>query len=640
MIKSKNETTILDSAAVTSSLGIGPECIPAFLALTDGPPSAALTRRQAVSLLQRHPNLSQVLDDPSVVSSRQAKHKLRENGPVFRDRFRQFTPGAAGQRSRLHVEQLALEIDNDRSAELLRSHGFHSLVRLLPLARSTVACQARDDRRGPFYHAVTTPDGIRSLATRIVSAGVCALDTESNGKNPHTADLFGVSFSVKKGESFYVPALADDLNGTVARDAVLEALQHIFKSRIKFVGHNVKYDYVLLRRNGLEIPNIHFDTMLAAYECFGDWDLLNLPFVAKKLLGKEIKSYKEIVRRGETFLDVPFKEILLHACEDADVTLQLYRVLHKELIRRGLMDQYRSETISWVATLGKWEIDGVLVDGNRLLHLRTELLEQVDRARTAIMRSTDVTFDPDAEEDLSRVLRRDRGIADLMGDRKATLRLLEDLAICHPLPRLLVMHRRLQKQLRHVEGILRATESGRVHPVFSQTSNDHGQLTAIRPKLFEDFGHALVSGCFDHPLRRQFRSARRSLDIVQDLTGDTLLKKHRQAAGDSGRFLTTEMALNDMDHEDLLLSIMIGMSNSKLCRRFLCNRSAVASIRHDLEIQYFMSFRWLDEYRKETVERGYALDGDRRRWFDGLRSSNLAKRQSAVDSAVRWLLRY
>ena len=86
--------------------------------------------------------------------------------------------------------------------------------------------------------------------------------------------------------------------------------------------------------------------------------------------------------------------------------------------------------------------------------------------------------------------------------------------------------------------------------------------------------------------------------------------------------------------------MMIGMSNSELCRRFLYDRSAVASIRHDVELRYARSFKWLAAYREETMRRGFALDGDRKRGWDGLRSPDLGKRQKAMDSAVRWLLGY
>ena len=191
----KNGSAVLDSKAVTSSFGISPEGIPAFLALTDGPPPTAIIRREAVGLLQRHPNLPKVLEDPSIVSSRRTRHKLRENKAQILDRIRQFTPNAAGWRPDSAVEQRPIDIDNKSSSELLRAHRFYSLVRLLPLPPLKPAPPPVGTTHSNFYQAVTTLDGIRSLVARIASAGVCAVDTESSGKDPHTAELFGVSFS-------------------------------------------------------------------------------------------------------------------------------------------------------------------------------------------------------------------------------------------------------------------------------------------------------------------------------------------------------------------------------------------------------------------------------------------------------------
>jgi DNA polymerase I-like protein with 3'-5' exonuclease and polymerase domains len=296
--------------------------------------------------------------------------------------------------------------------------------------------------------------------------------------------------------------------------------------------------------------------------------------------------------------------------------------------------------LTLVATLGKWEIEGVPTDINRLSDLRKELLNECDSAKMALTNSAGVIFDPDAEEELGRILLRDGNIANSIGFRKVTFRVIEYLSVCYTLPRLIVKYRRVLKQLRHLEGIIRAVQNFRVYPVFNQASNDYGQLTAVRPRLFEDFGHTLLSSCFEESLSNFFSSSQRSLDIVQDLSEDDVLQNDRLAAGASRRFLKTEVALDDVDQEDLLLSTMIGMSNEKLCKRFLYKQSVIASIRHDFEVRYCKSYRWLEEYRKQTMKRGFALDCERRRWFDGLRSSDIAKRERAVNSAVRWLLRY
>src|SRR6516225_2916885 len=77
--------------------------------------------------------------------------------------------------------------------------------------------------------------------------------------------------------------------------------------QVKVVGHNLKYDYVLLRRYSIRIRAPHFDTMLAAHECFGDWDFFNLGAVAKKLMGLDVKRYRDNVDEGQTLQDIPFK---------------------------------------------------------------------------------------------------------------------------------------------------------------------------------------------------------------------------------------------------------------------------------------------------------------------------------------------
>jgi len=639
LIGDKGEPEALDAAAIASRCGIGPDRIPAFLALTEGPAGTTLTRRQATALLQRYGDLPNLLENSSVVSARQTRARLRENKAILLERFRQLRPIRNASDITLDVDDRELDLDTDRAAELLKAHSFHSLVRLLPVPKGVQIRVCSSVKPARSYHAVTTADGISSLVSRLASAEVCALDTESSGKDAHNAELFGVSFSVKSGEAFYLPVVPDDLQG-VGPEAALRALKNIVGGHTNFVGHNTKYDWVLLRRHGIEICHVHFDTMLAAHECFGDWDLLNLPHLAKRLLGKEITPYKDVVPKGQTFLDVPFTEMVNHACQDADTTIQLYRVLQEETVRRGILEQYRNETLRLAATLVNWEIEGIPVRTDRLSRLRRTVLNAVDAAQAAIVDFAGVVFDVNAEKEIRSILRRDAKIADLMGSRKATLSVLEDLAISHHLPRLVVKHRRAQRLLRRIEAILSAVEKGRLHPVFSQTKNAYDQLAAVNPSLFEDWGNVAVGSCFTHPVKVHFRSAGGSLDTVERLSGDVILRQDRRAARIPSRFLKVETLLDDVDDQDLLLCIMTGSSNEKLCHRFLCDRSSIAAIRHELATRYVALFRWLRSYRRETLDRGFAANGGRRRWLDGLGSSNVEKRERAANTAVRWLLRY
>jgi len=88
----------------------------------------------------------------------------------------------------------------------------------------------------------------------------------------------------------------------------MKVLRRIFNSEVDFIGHNIKYDYLLLGVRRYD-KHVQFDTMLAAYECHGDWAFFNLPYVAKRFLGEEIKSYSDLVDDGSTFLDLPLREM-------------------------------------------------------------------------------------------------------------------------------------------------------------------------------------------------------------------------------------------------------------------------------------------------------------------------------------------
>ena len=158
---------------------------------------------------------------------------------------------------------------------------------------------------------------------------------------------------------------------------MIATLNRLLAKPLRVVGHNIKYDALLLRRNGIEIVNIHFDTMLAAYDCYGDWDFFNLGFLAERLLTRRITAYREIVGKQETFLDLPLREMKDHSCQDADVTLQLYAVLDKELKKRGLHEQHEKTTLALLRRLVEYEFQGLPVHLEKLARLRNALRDDI-----------------------------------------------------------------------------------------------------------------------------------------------------------------------------------------------------------------------------------------------------------------------
>ena len=118
--------------------------------------------------------------------------------------------------------------------------------------------------------------------------------------------------------------------------------------RLKLVGHNLKYDFTVLHRHGIDVQELYFDTLLAAHECSGDWDFWNLSALAKKLLGAKVLRYR--VDRGER-RNVPgadrSRKLVEHACCDADMASRLYEALTKELTKA-----WRRETVCGQSNAG------------------------------------------------------------------------------------------------------------------------------------------------------------------------------------------------------------------------------------------------------------------------------------------------
>ena len=122
------------------------------------------------------------------------------------------------------------------------------------------------------------------------------------------------------------------------------------------------------------------------------------------------------------------------------------------------------------------------------------------------------------------VLKMDQVLAKVIGFRKVTGKLLEELAIAHETARLLVRYSRCQKRLRNIETLIQSVQNGRVHPVFSQTRTDHCRLSSVKPRLFDSDDFRDLRSCLSESLRQFFPDSRKALGIVADEASDKVLR--------------------------------------------------------------------------------------------------------------------
>lgn len=631
------EIHYMNPKIIKSKIGVEPKHIPTFLSLTEGAKSSNLTRLQAIRLIELYSDIDGIYENLSNISA-VIKKKLNINEKSIISYYSEMKIKKKVTSTSYNIDNFAINLNNKRNRDLLNSYGFYSLTRLLKSPpKITPKLNAKEQKDKNSYRAIVDAKGLKELETLLDSSEFCSIDTEADDKDPHDAIILGVSFSVKKGEAFFVPLMEDDLKDIKQKD-VISFLKRIAKKPIKFIGHNFKYDYLLLRMNGIKIRNIHFDTMLAAYECFGDWTFFNLKYLAYKLLGKEIKSYKEIVDKGKTFFDLPFKKIVNHACEDADITLQVYHSLFKELEKREIIDQYFCDTLPMMKKLGDMEFIGVSVRFEKLVAFRKRLLNRSLKLRKNIFNKIGKEFDIDSQRDLSAVINDTLNLQEFVRSRKITPSVLEQLAVNNPIAKLIVKYKRLQKRMKNVDAIVKSIKGKKIYPTFNQIKTSYGQISSTGPNIFDNEGSDNLKNCFSKSLMPYFRDTKSSMDILQKLSHDHNFKKDR--AKKKKEFMAAHPQMKEIKKDEFLLAALIGYSDAKLSQKFMIDRLTLSTLRHELEMRYSTLFHWIEDFKTRSAKGGYAKLGNKRKYLDGLKSSNLEKRKKAINLSVRWLIQY
>jgi len=610
--------------------GMRPEWVPAVLALSDGK-DAPLKRGHAVRLLQVYGSLDALLADASIGPSSDWKRKLAPNADrllhiesQLRARPLAF-PAPPASPERVFIE------DSEESVAAIEAYGFWSLVRMLPLPNPRVIGEARSVDGHADYRAVCSVEDWRALEEYLEKADVCAVDTETSGKDPRTATLFGVALSVNERQAFYVPVTQSDLNG-LSPDEIYVRLGSVLSGRLKLVGHNLKYDFTVLQCHGIDVQGLHFDTLVAARECFGDWDFWNLSSVASKLLGASVTRYRDILKNGETFLDRPFNELVEHACCDADMALRLYAVLSKELRKRGVEEQFFEGAMRVEKLLVARQRDGVRVDVPRMRAVGELARASAEALRAAVIADAGCDFDLDSPKITAEVLGK-LGLYEERSHRIGESQ-LEQVAAEVPLVAKIVRYRRERRRTKSIEAICNAAKDGRVYPLLSQSRVWHGAVSSSSPGLEEAFAAGAI---LDQDIAGLFTDVGRSLRALADASSEAALGEDLGAEKGKDGFMPEISVVGHAAQREAVLLTAVGEPDSVIARRFLIARGDARKLRGIIVSRYPALFRWLQDAKKSALANGFIDCGMTRKYLAGLHSSDVDKRNRALRLTIRWL---
>ncbi len=346
---------------------------------------------------------------------------------------------------------------------------------------------------------VRTPEALDVLARSLASAGMFAFDLETDSTNEMQAGIVGLSFSSGEGEAYYIPvghtttATGEEPGPQLAIADVVERLRPVLSDEsVGKVGHNAKFDMMVLARHGVWVRGLRFDTMIAAYLLNPGRRGLGLKEQAFENLGIVMTQITELIGKGSKQISMaatPVRAAADYAGMDADVTLRLMHHLEPQLQQRGLDELFRTIEVPLVPVLGMMELAGILVDPAFLRRMGRELEEQMSALVDDVYQAVGHQFNINSTKQLSELL---FGELKLPHGRKnktgysVEAEVLEGLRGLHPVVDGILEYRQMSKlKSTYVDGLLELIDPDdhRVHTSFNQTIASTGRLSSSNPNL-------------------------------------------------------------------------------------------------------------------------------------------------------------
>ena len=442
------------------------------------------------------------------------------------------------------------EIDKDKLYKFLREMEFN---RLLSSAISAYGepnflsskIEVQDKQKEitkKKYSLISEIDELDDWIKEAEEVGELAIDTETTSVDPHQASLVGISLSSKVGKACYIP-VGHKSKKNLDKKSVISKLKPLLEDpSIKKIGQNIKFDFIILYREGISISPME-DTMLMSYVLDAGKNRHNMDTLSELHLGHKTTTFKELVGSGKkeiNFSDVELDKAKDYAAEDADITFRLYKKFIKNLKSEKMINIYEIFEKPMIEILAFMEMKGIKIDSNFLKFLSLKFEKKIEKLEKEIFKIAQKEFNIGSPKQLGDIIYNDLKIAGLKKTKKGgfatNASVLEDLAFKgHKFPQLVLDWRQVSKLKNtysdalpehvnpttkrvHTSFLLAATTTGRLAssdpnlqniPIKSEDGKD------IRKAFIAEKNHTLISADYNQIEMR----------ILADLAGVKELKK-------------------------------------------------------------------------------------------------------------------
>ena len=557
-------------------------------------------------------------------------------------------------------------INQKTALKFFEKHGFKNLISRFSKKDENDSNNQSSQEKSQKYFVIQSLKDLVNLEKKIQKTRLLSVDTETNSLNANSAELVGISLSINKKEAFYLP-FKHSLNTenkfkNLNLKQCLPILKKIFEEKaIMKVGHNIKYDKIVLSNIGINLSPVD-DTMLLSYVLDAGKFRHNLDDLAKIYLDHETIKYKDVVgvgKKEKTFDEVVINDAYIYAAEDSDITFQLYKILKKRIISEKILNVYENIEKPLIKVIAKMEKEGIKIDVKQLTNLGSTFQKKLLKIEKEIFKLSKIEFNIASPKQLGEILFDKLGFKGgkkgKSGAYSTSVDVLENLSYDgHKIADFLLEWRQISKLINtYIESLINEVNKKtlRIHTSYSMASTNTGRLSSTNPNLqnipirtdegkkirntfISEKGFKLVSLDYSQIELRLLAHIGKVEDLKRALEQN--IDVHKKTASQ-----IFNVKLEDVDDDlrrkakTINYGIIYGISAFGLAKQLKIQRSEADLILKEYFKNYKGILNYIDEITNFCKKNGFVktLFG-RKCYIDGINNKNPNLRNFAIRAAV------
>jgi len=487
---------IYDSEKVEQKWGVPPSKIIDLLGLmgdsSDNVPGVAgVGEKTAVKLIKQYGSLQGALENAELVANKRARTGLLEgvdNAILSKELVTILLDVEINTDIKDFIKQ---EMNSESCVSKFKELEFQAFVKQFQSNVSDSPVKLNDPKKD--YRTIMNIDELDKLVIALKASTLISIDLETTSLIPSKAEIVGISFSISANSGWYIPImyLEKEKNNFGDDDlkVVLDRIKNILEdASLSKTGQNIKFDLHILKRYGLDVKGVIFDTMIAAHLLNPSARSISLDTLSLEYLNYETVKIDELIGRGKNQISmsqVPLESAAFYASEDADIALQLTIILKQRLKEDSLYVFFKTIELSLVPVLTEMEYNGVFVDSTMLLSMSQDIGKKLDDLKKTIFIKAGKDFNINSTQQLANILFDDLELPQIK-KRSTAEEVLKQLKNYHDLPESILEYRKYYKlkntYLDSLQELINK-DTERIHSTFNQTIASTGRLSSTNPNF-------------------------------------------------------------------------------------------------------------------------------------------------------------